>query len=110
MHAADQKHGTGRRAGHEAALQIARRKLTGIEDVQPVEGFFRQDGLDDQFAVQMFRQGQLHEYAVDGLVSIQTLHERCELFLRGLRRQGMLDRIEAALRRHAAFRADIGVA
>lgn len=58
----------------------------------------------------MQRQRQLHEDAVDGCILVQRGHQVCELALRRLRRQRVLDGDETALLGHAALGADIGVA
>ncbi len=110
MGVAHERHGAGRRAGDEAAVEIARRDLAGIDDMQAVDVLFRLDRLDDRIRIQVLGQRQLDEDTIDGLVGTQRLDERGKLFLCGLFRQRMLDGLETALLRHAAFRADIGVA
>ncbi|MCY1225554.1 hypothetical protein D9M72_377520 [compost metagenome] len=107
---AHEHHGAGRRAGDETAFEIARRELAGIDDMQAVDVLFRKDRLDDRLGVQVLRQRQLHEDAVNGGIRIELRNQRGEFFLRGCLRQGVLDRQEAALLGHLALRGNIGVA
>ncbi len=57
-----------------------------------------------------FRQGQLHQDAVDRRIGVEGGDESCQFLLPGLGRQRVLDGLEAAFLGHAALGADIGVA
>ncbi len=104
VNTADENHGTCRGTGNQSTVEITGRKLAGIDDMQAVDVLLRQDGLDDRFGIQMFRQGKLNENTVDGGVDIQGLNEGGQFLLRCFFRQRVLDRSKAALLGHAALR------
>ncbi len=110
MHLSHQKHGAGRRAGDQPGFEIAGGQLAGIDDMQAIDILLRPDRLNDRIRIQMLRQRQLHENAVDGRIVVQRGHQGSQLFLRRLRRQRVLDGLEAALLGHLALGVHIGVA
>ncbi len=110
MDPAYENHRTSRRAGYEPAFEIACRQLAGIDDMQTIDVLFRQDRLDDRFGIQVFRQRQLNEDAVQRGVGVERLHQGSQLFLRRLLGQRVLDGGEATFLGHLALRGHVGVA
>jgi hypothetical protein len=104
---ADEEHCTGRRAGNQPALEIAGHQLAGIDDMQAVDILLGPDRLDHRVGLEMIRQGQLHEDAMDFAIFVEPGHQRLKFSLRGFKRQSVLHRLEAALLGHPAFRRDI---
>lgn len=64
---------------------------------KPVHVFVRIDGADHLALVQVARQGELHEDAVDRRVLVQALHGAQQLLLRGLLRQAQNRAVHAEL-------------
>lgn len=110
MYTVDQQHRPGRGAGNQAAFKVAGRNLAGIDDVQTVNVLLWRDRQDDRLGVQVLRQRELDENAMDGRVGIELGHQLLKRFLSGVVGQTVLDRFEAALLGHLALGIDIGMA
>ena len=105
---AQQHHAAERRAGDEP--RQAGGEPAGVERVQPVDVLGRIDRRDDGERVEMRRQRQLHEDAVDRVVGVQLGDELHQLVLGRRLGQDMLEADHADLARRLALAAHVDAA
>ena len=101
-----QNHAAGRRARQHRA-PVATHEPPGIDRMQAVDVLFRPDRLDHRRLVEMRRQRQLHQDAMDRRIGVERLHDRQQVRLAGFRRQRLLHRMEAEFGRLLALAGDI---
>ncbi len=101
----DQMAATERRAGHQTTGTRGQR--TDIERMKTVHILDRINGGNDPVLVDMFRQGQLHQNAIDHRIGIHLGNQFEQIALRHIGRQAMLDTGHACRFRCLALAADI---
>ena len=95
-------------AGHDAFR--AGEHMAGVDQVEAVHVLFRQDLRQGGVLVQVLRQRQLHQDAVDSGIVIQGVDGGFQLFLGGFRRHIDGAGIHADFRAAVALVADIDFA
>ncbi len=95
---------------HGTSAGDARPQAPDIDRVKPVDILLRVDRQDDPMHVDLRRQRQLHEDAVDPFVGVEPGYFGDQGGLAGVARQPPLERAETGGGAGGGFGADIGVA
>ena len=88
----------------------AGRQTTRVDHMEPVGILGRIDRIDHRLLVDLIREGQLHQNAVNRVVAVEPLDQRQKLFLRGRVGQHMLEALHPGLERRLVLIADIDLA
>ena len=104
----EQHQRTKRRAGDKAGQ--AQRKPAGADRGQPVNVLVRADPRDHRLLVEVLRERQLNEDAVDHRVGIQPVDQRQQAILIVVFRQAVFEAGHAALDGRLALGGDIDLA
>ena len=78
--------------------------------MEPVDVLVGVDGADHGARIDVLRQWQLNEDAVDGGIGVEVGDQRTQLGFGDVGGQRVLDRMEAAFLRHLRLRGDIDLA
>lgn len=98
------------RGGHKARGAAAREHAAHVEGVKPVDVFAWRQALHDRVLVEVWREGQLHEDAVDGGVCARRVDRRVQLALARVRLETRDGGAHAHLRGEGGFaRAQAGL-
>ena len=97
-----------RRAGHHGLLPRAQK--AHVRDMEPVHILGRINRVDDQIAVQMFRQRQLHEDAMHRRIGVQLGDQRQQISLGSVGGQLVFKAVHPGLMGLHALVADVDLA
>ncbi len=106
----DHQHAAGRRAWHERVGGISRSQFADVDEMEAIDVLGRRYRLRDRLFVEVTRQRELHENAVNFLVIIELINQLEHVFLRRVRVERMLHRVKAAAFCAFAFVAHIDLA